>query len=363
MGYVIVNNKINKKQQIVEKILGAKDRTASINKVGFGFAPSNIALCKYWGKRDSEINLPVTGSLSISLADRGAATKIQVSPENLGIDEIILNGKLCDFTGEFHIKVVKFLNLFRESEKQNFIVRTDVNLPIKAGLASSACGFAALVLALNDLFDWNLDEQELSILARMGSGSASRSLNHGFVEWLRGNDELGFDSFAKKLDHIWDDFRIGLVVLSTDEKDIGSREAMQISVDTSPFYKLWPEYVADSINKIKLALESKNFKLLGQIAEQNAIAMHALMQTSIPPVMYSTEDTVKMMKRVWKLRDNGVDVFFTQDAGPNLKLLFLKKDIDIIREYFSGVDIIAPFEFSKEQYEEQSVNDRASNFS
>lgn len=338
-----MSNLKQKKKLIVDKILADKNRDANIDEVGIGVAPSNIALCKYWGKRDLDINLPVTDSLSISLADKGARTQVQISPENLGIDEVIVNGELCAFTSEFHVKVVKFLNLFRKSENQNFIVKTDVNIPIKAGLASSACGFAALVLALNDLFAWNLNDKELSILARLGSGSASRSIKHGFVHWSAGIDDNGLDSFATRIDANWDALRVGLLVLSDAEKSIGSREAMQISVETSPFYKVWPEQVADSILKTKKAIEIKDFELLGQTAEQNAICMHALMLTSVPPILYSNQDTIAMMRKVWQLREQGVEVYFTQDAGPNLKLLFLDKNVNIIQENFPNIDVIAPF--------------------
>lgn len=330
--------------KIVANILAAKNLNNIKNK-GMAAASSNIALAKYWGKRNNNINLPHTGSLSISLGTKGAETTIELLDSN--IDKVILNGQIVARDSNFYRRITGFLDLFRVAlnKQYAFLVTTKINIPVAAGVASSACGFAALTLALNDLFDLKLNDLDLSILARLGSGSASRSIFNGFVEWHRGvDDELGMDSYAEKLDSTWPDLRVGLLLFEIAPKEISSRVAMHNSVLTSPFYKVWPQEVENAIKNIKIAIKNKDFDLLGQTAETNSICMHALMQTSTPPTLYSKSETINCMHKIWSLRaQQKLNIYFTQDAGPNLKLLFLKDDEQKVKELFEDVEIVIPF--------------------
>lgn len=309
------------------------------------FAPSNIALCKYWGKRSVELNLPVNSSLSISLGNKGASTKVSLIDSNL--DVVILNNNQIDTQNNFYKKIVKFLDLFREqlpNKDTSFKIDTYSNIPIAAGLASSACGFAALIKALDQLFGWDLPAKNLSILARLGSGSACRSLFHGFVKWHSGVDEDGIDSFAESLDLDWPDFCVGLLILDQKEKYLSSRDAMKLSVETSPLYAAWKGLSIRDLDTIESAIKNKDFPLLGQTAEANALAMHAVMLSTRPAVMYSNSDTINNIQKIWQLRrEHNIELYFTQDAGPNLKLLFLSKDIARVKEFFPNVEIIEPF--------------------
>lgn len=309
--------------------------------VGSAFTPTNIALCKYWGKRNAELNLPVTGSLSISLGHLGACTTIGFA--NRSTDLVQLNKQPVAENTVFYRRLVEFLDLFRPTNDTKFAIHTQTNIPVAAGLASSACGFAALVKALNDLFDWRLSLQDLSILARLGSGSACRSMWDGFVQWDAGSSADGMDSFAYPLNTLWPELRIGLLLIDSRQKLVSSREAMQASVDTSPFYSLWPQTVATAISTTRQAIEERNFWALGAAAEANALAMHALMLSTTPSIIYAQAATLECMRQVWRARAEGLGVFFTQDAGPNLKLLFLHKDEAKIRELFAQVEIVAPF--------------------
>jgi diphosphomevalonate decarboxylase len=314
-------------------------------RVGKAFAPSNIALCKYWGKRDANLNLPVNSSLSISLGNKGAVTKVSVN----NIDQVILNNNLISEQNNFYKKIVSFLNLLRDqnvliNKKMFFKIDTNSNLPIAAGLASSASGFAALVKALDQLFDWNLSLKQLSILARLGSGSASRSLWNGFVKWHAGIKEDGTDSFAEPIDLVWPELCVGLLVVDNQEKYISSREAMQISVKTSPLYYAWQQLATKDLNTLETSIKTKNFSLFGATAEANALAMHAIMLSSRPAIIYSNSNTISNIKKIWKLRHHdNINLYFTQDAGPNLKLLFLYKDFAIVKEAFSELELIRPF--------------------
>lgn len=332
---------INKKD-IVKKII--KNPHATINTMGKAYAPANIALAKYWGKRNDILNLPFTSSLSISLANYGATTTITTTQE---ADQYFLNQTQQDPNTEFSLRLKKFLDLFRPAKDFYFNVATESTVPIAAGLASSAAGFAALTLALDQFFNWNLDKQQLSILARLGSGSASRSLFQGFVEWNAGDQEDGMDSYAHPLPEKWPELRIGLLLLDSNKKPLSSREAMQRTVETSPYYHRWPEQVAHAIEHLHQAIHTKDFELLGKTSEKNALGLHATMLTAQPPVCYWLPETLQAMQHLWTLRTAGISVYFTQDAGPNLKLLFLEKDLDKLTQEFPKLITINPFSYEE----------------
>lgn len=327
------------KSEIIQKIIAKKP--VFLNRKGEAFAPSNIALCKYWGKRNGELNLPVTSSLSISLGEKGAKTIIQQT--NAPADEVFLNAKPIGLESSFGKRLTQFLDLFRHNKSIHYHVDTQINIPVAAGLASSACGFAALVLALDQLHGWNLEDKDLSILARIGSGSAARSIWHGFVEWQAGQAADGMDSYGEHLKSEWANLRIGLHLLSTQEKPLSSREAMQRTVKTSHLYQAWPKQVEYDLAEIKSAILAKDFEKLGRHAEANALAMHATMWSSWPPVVYSLPETLQAMQTVWQLRAVGTPVYFTQDAGPNLKLLFLAESTPQIKSAFPNLELCIPF--------------------
>lgn len=305
------------------------------------FAPSNIALCKYWGKRDAELNLPINGSLSISLGDLGTTTTL--TPAADGSDSVSLNGRLLSAEDKFSQKVFAYLDLFRRGQDLPVAVTTVNTIPTAAGLASSASGFAALTLAINEFFQLNLPQNVLSAFARMGSGSASRSLYNGFVEWHKGEQADGMDSYAEPLKGVWQDFRLGIVKISTAEKKINSRDGMNRTVATSQLYRQWEQQAASDLITLRQAIADKDFQTLGKTAEHNAMSMHATMISSFPPVLYWQPESVATMQKVWELRENGVEVYFTMDAGPNIKLLFLQKDEALIKTAFDGIHIIEPF--------------------
>lgn len=305
---------------------------------GSGTAPSNIALCKYWGKRNEALKLPLTGSLSVSLGNLGTTTRIRLSDT----DRFLLNGQEQDPGHKATHRLFAFLELFRENG-QHVQVESENSIPMAAGLASSASGFAALVRALDNLYGWSLDIRDLSVLARLGSGSACRSLEHGFVEWHKGEAADGSDSFATRMDVTWPEFRVGILTLSEAEKPIGSSDGMRRTLNTSALYHSWPEEVARALPKIRTALHQRDFPSLGQAAEQNALSMHATMIAAWPPILYWQPESVQALHQVQALRRDGVEVYATMDAGPNVKLLFLEEDQTTIQETFPGVKTVYPF--------------------
>lgn len=326
------------KTEVVNQIIQNKKNL--VNTSASGFAPVNIALCKYWGKRDTELNLPLTDSFSIALPNYGTKTTLSVIDAEQ--DEIYLNAKQVSNTTSFAERLINYLNLFREPGSALRIITTN-DAPVSAGLASSASGFAALVKALNELYAWQLSATQLSILARLGSGSACRSLWDGFVTWQRGEAADGMDSYAIPQPQTWPELRVGLLVFSAAEKPISSRQAMQQTMQTSFLYKDWPEQVAYTMQELQQALPAKDFNKFGDALENNALAMHATAIAARPGIMYHQPKTIEYMHKIWQLRRDGVQVYFTQDAGPNLKLLFLDDSQEIVLRHFPEMKVIQPF--------------------
>jgi len=332
------------KQDAVNQITGG--RRALSGPCGKGSAPANIALCKYWGKRNEEINLPVTSSLSISLGHLGTTTTIEMTP---GPDAIVLNGLPVPEDTGFARRLKSYLDLYRDEAGKGFRVVTYNTIPTAAGLASSASGYAALVKALNELYGWKLPPRDLSILARLGSGSASRSVYHGFVQWQAGVRDDGMDSYADPLVEEWPDLMIGLIKISTEEKAISSREAMKGTVEQSILYRSWPVQVERDMSDIHAAIKDRAFEKLGRSAENNALAMHATAIAAWPPTLFWWPESVKAMRQVWKLRGDGLPVYFTMDAGPNLKLLVEKQNVREIQKEFPDVEWVAPFDVAAQR--------------
>lgn len=324
------------KQEFVHHIIG---KTSLKQQESSQFSPTNIALIKYWGKRNSELNLPITSSLSLTLP-LGTHTRLIVSDTD---DKVFLNDQQLSQDSTFYKRLFAYIDLFR-TPGTYFHVHTKNDIPTAAGLASSASGFSALILALNELYDWNLTKKELSMLARLGSGSSSRSLFNGFVQWHKGSQDSGLDSFAEALDATWPDLRMGLWVLQAASKPICSRNAMQKTIETSHLFRAWPDQVAHDLERIKEAIVSKDFSLLGKISEHNALSMHATMLASQPAVCYFLPETISAMQKVWQLRKSGLEVYFTMDAGPNLKLLYLEKDEKELQNHIPEISSLSPFD-------------------
>ena len=306
------------------------------------FAPVNIALCKYWGKRDSEWNLPETNSLSISLKNFGTKTRISESAKTASTDratkdQVTLNGKMLSESDPFVLRLKDFLDLFRPTPEICYHIETESNIPISAGLASSASGFAALVLAIDKLYALQLDRKTLSILARLGSGSACRSLWEGFVEWQKGNAADGSDSHGVPLNVNWPSLRVGVLILNQNPKSISSRIAMEQTRTTSFFFDAWKKQVEHDLSELKKAIQQQNFATFGELVENNAQALHGLMMTAKPSILYSNADTVAAFETVRKVRNNGLSVYFTQDAGPNLKLFFQKENEERLLRIFPNL--------------------------
>ncbi len=305
------------------------------------FAPVNIALIKYWGKRDLPLNLPVTDSLSIALGNIGTRTRLAVSQS--GADEILLNGVQVSADDKFYQRTQQYLDHFRGSAGLNFRVETVNDVPTGAGLASSASGYAALVLALDELFGWQLSKPHLSVLARLGSGSACRSLWQGFVHWRAGELADGLDSHAYPLTTQLPALRIGLLTLSRSVKPTSSRDGMQRTQNGLSLYPAWAGLVQSHLAQLTTALETGDIARIGEIAEHNALAMHATMLSAYPALCYWLPETLAGLQTLWQARAEGLACWATLDAGPNIKLIFSEEMTEQVQTLFPEVQIIAPF--------------------
>lgn len=314
-------------------------RAAAPGAAGAAFAPANIALVKYWGKRDADLNLPATGSLSISLGDAGTRTLVAAADR----DSFRLNDAAVDPGAPAAVRLAQYLDLFRVPACPGFAVESANAVPTAAGVASSASGFAALVRALDALFGWRLGAEDLSILARLGSGSACRSLWDGFVEWRAGELPDGSDSHGVPVDTRWPGLRVGLWILRDAPKPTGSREGMRHTVETSPLYAGWPGAVRRDLDAIRGAVATRDLERLGRTAEGNALAMHATAIAARPPVLYWLPESLAAMAKVTGWRADGIPVWFTMDAGPNLKLLFDASAEPALRAAVPSLRTLVPF--------------------
>ncbi len=290
-------------------------------------AHPNIAFIKYWGNRDNTLRLPMNGSISMNLDGLYTSTTVSFQP-SLPFDELIINGH--EVRGAGLERVSYILDIVRRMA--NITDRAEVmsenNFPSGAGIASSASAFAALALAGSKAAGLNLSEPELSRLARRGSGSASRSIPSGFVEWQMGTGDE--DSFAFSIappDH-W-----GLVdciaIVSASHKKTGSTEGHSIA-PTSP---LQAARVADAPRRLEIcrnAILNRDFDSLASIVELDSDMMHAVMMTSTPALYYWKPASLGVMNAVRQWRDEGIQVCYTVDAGANVHVICPETEARII---------------------------------
>ncbi|MEQ7221847.1 diphosphomevalonate decarboxylase [Vagococcus fluvialis] len=302
-----------------------------MRQVGRCRAHTNIALIKYWGKRNDELFLPMNSSLSLTLDAFYTDTEV-VLDSDFTSDTFFLNDVKQD--EKETEKITKFLNLFRNevNMKTKACVKSYNHVPTAAGLASSASAFSALAGAMNQASGLNLDSKTLSTFARRGSGSATRSIYGGFVEWYMGEDDLSETSHAIPVDDAsWD---IGMIVIAvnTGRKKLSSRVGMKQTIATSPFYSSWVETATSDLTKMKDAIKQKDFITLGEITESNGMKMHATMLGAFPPISYWEPDSVKAIQTVKEIRGMGIPCYVTMDAGPNVKVLCKASDMAKIEE-------------------------------
>ncbi len=289
----------------------------------------NIAFTKYWGKRNKEFILPWMSSNSVTLGGNpnpgdnfNTVTTVETGPIVLS-DILYLNGRFIDSNTSEYTNVAKFLEKARQRYNiPKLKITSSNNFPTGAGIASSASGFAALAYAIDKVCGLNLDYKDLSILARLGSGSATRSILGGFNTWEKGKKADGSDSCIKQIadENYWPNFRIIVCITTEEEKEKKSRAGMDLSVKTSPLFRWWVKYAKTNIIKTTNGIINRDIDQLGSAATECAKVLHAVALTTDPSIIYINDktkeyiDLFEYMNK--KLR---IPVYPTLDGGPQVK--------------------------------------------
>ena len=278
----------------------------------------NIAWIKYWGNRDHALRLPSNSSLSMNMAELTTTTTVAFD-DSLQADSVVLGG--VEQSGAARERVVALLDRLRSMAKLGTTARVESrnNFPSGAGLASSASGFAALAVASAGAVGLRLDEAALSRLARSGSGSACRSVPAGYVEWLAGTDDASSYAVSVAPPEHWD-LRDAIAIVDVAHKSVGSTQGHALA-DTSPLHAGRVATIPERLRRTKQALLDKDFIALAPVVEDDALAMHAVMMTSNPSLIYWQPATLAILHAVRAWRAEGWPVCFTIDAGANVHCL------------------------------------------
>lgn len=295
-------------------------------------AHPNIALIKYWGKRDDGDNLPAVGSLSVTLDALCTRTTVSFDAA-LTHDELVLNDSVL---ADDQSRLSRCLDALRALADSGQYARVESknDFPTGAGLASSASGYAALTVAGAAALGLDPGDPRLEAVARIGSGSAPRSLYGGFVMLENTTDGTRCRPLAAPAD-----WPLHVIVAITTEagKATSSRDGMEISRSTSPYYQAWVDSHAGDLAKGRQSVEARDFDTLAELAEHNCLKMHAVMLTTRPPLMYWLPVSLACMQIITELRRDGVPVFFTVDAGPQVKAVCLPEAAGTVTEALQQV--------------------------
>lgn len=279
----------------------------------FSIGYANIALVKYWGKKSKNPVLPFNPNLSLRLDNLYSKTKIEAS--NSGEDEFYINDEKQN--SDEVKKIINFINKFIPSDREKIKIISYNTVPTAAGLSSSSSGTMALVLACNKYFELNKTISELVQIAKEGSGSSCRSF-YKMASWLEDGS----------VEEIKCNLNFGMFVLVVNEKrkKISSREAMERCVTTSTNFNDWVENAKIDYKDMKVAIEEENFSKIGEITERNALLMHSTTDYATPAFSFLTDESYRAINIVKTLREKGLECYFTMDAGPNVKVLYLKEN-------------------------------------
>lgn len=319
-----------------------RDEEASWILMATARAPTNIAVIKYWGKRDETLILPINDSISVTLDPDhlSATTTVAVSP-GFESDRMWLNGKEISLSGGRYqncLREIRSRAEDLEDEKKGVKISKDDwkklhvhiasfnNFPTAAGLASSAAGFACLVYSLAKLMNVKDDLGPLSAIARQGSGSACRSLYGGFVKWKMGIDANGSDSLAVQLtsDKHWEDLVIIIAVVSSRQKETSSTTGMHESVETSTLLQHRAKVIVPGrILQMEEAIRNRDFKSFAQLTCSDSNQFHAVCLDTSPPIFYMNDTSHRIINLVerWNRSEGTPQVAYTFDAGPNAVLV------------------------------------------
>ncbi len=297
-------------------------------------APANIAFIKYWGKADDNLRLPLNDSFSMNMSGAYTVTTVEFS-DTYHHDEISLVGG--SFSGNESERVVAGLDRIRSRSGVTAHARvvTENTFPRGAGSAASASGFAALTVAGFAALGMAMTEKELTVFARQGSGSACRSIPDGFVLWEKGTDTGSSYAYSLYPPEYWD-IRDLLVITDSRMKKVPTSEGME-TVRTSPKLAARLAAVPVRLERMKEAFARKDFNTLGELMEEDCLEMHAVMQSQVPPLRYWNAATTTVTDAVRRFRNDGIPVYFTIDAGPNVHVMTEGRFETAVREKLKDI--------------------------
>ena len=284
---------------------------------------ANIAIIKYWGKKAEKEMVPATSSISLTLENMYTETTLSHLPADASSDAFYINGQLQNEAE--HKKMSKIIDRYRPEGAGFVRIDTKNNMPTAAGLSSSSSGLSALVKACNAYFQLGLDRKELALEAKFASGSSSRSFYGPIAAWDKDSGEIYPVETDLKLAMI-------MLVLEDQKKPISSRDGMKLCVETSTTFEDWIRQSEQDYKDMLIYLKENDFEKVGVLTEKNALAMHATTKTANPPFSYLTDASYEAMDFVRQLREQGESCYFTMDAGPNVKVLCLEKDLEHLSE-------------------------------
>jgi len=331
---------------------GLRMAGSGVVAVATAVAPTNIAVVKYWGKRDAKLNLPINSSLSVTLEmdDMRTITSVAAS-EDFKSDRVWLNGVEEKVAGNKRMEAVFSEMRARAGDRVDpetgkvtveksawanlgIHVVSENSFPTAAGLASSASGFACLTKALALLMNVS---GELSDVARMGSGSASRSLFGGYAKWNMGELEDGSDSVAEQVasEGHWDDMHALICVVSDHKKTTSSTGGMIDSVRTSPFLAYRAEHIVPARMKdMEAAIKAKDFASFAELTMKDSNSFHSTCLDTFPPIKYMNDTSHAVVQIVHQINAAAGSAIcaYTFDAGPNAVVFVLKEHVSKVRE-------------------------------
>lgn len=291
---------------------------------------ANIAIIKYWGKKDPIKMIPATSSISLTLENLFTETEISFITREEAIEKTGQASDLLYINGELQNeeqikKIAKVVNLFRDDRSQLVKIDTTNNMPTEAGLSSSSSGLSAAIKACNKLFDKNLSREELAQISKFASGSSSRSFFGPIGMWDKDTGEVSEVKTDLKLAMI-------VLVLNEEKKIISSRKGMALCMETSTSFDEWIRQSEIDFENMKKYLSEGDFSKVGELTEENALRMHETTKNANPPFTYLTEKSFDAMEYVKELRKQGEKCYFTMDAGPNVKVLCLEEDFERLKD-------------------------------
>ena len=301
-------------------------------------SPSNIALVKYWGKYGTQ--LPQNASVSFTLENAFTETSIAYSQKKNSSDEISISFL---FEGETNPSFEKKIQVFLNSILKDFPFLKEYHLEIESknsfphstGIASSASSMSALALCLcqmeRELTGQLTNEEEFlrkaSIIARLGSGSACRSVFPYLGLWgelsqvTNSSNEYAIP-VNQDIDPIFQTFRDSILIVSATEKSVSSRAGHAL-MEGNPYAETRYQQANQHVIEVLEAMKIGDIKKWGNIVEKEALTLHALMMASEPPYILMCPNTLEVINKIRAFRQqNNIPVYFTLDAGPNVHVLY-----------------------------------------